>query len=68
MEKRYRVEGMSCGGCVSSVEKAVKAVAGDASVSVDLESGLVTIEGVCGEDDLRSAVEEAGFTFAGRVD
>ena len=68
MQKRYRVEGMSCGGCVSSVEKAVKAVVGDAAVSVDLASGIVTIDGTCAESELRAAVEDAGFTFSGLAD
>ena len=68
MQKRYRVEGMSCGGCVSSVEKAVKAVAGGAGVAVDLASGILTVDGACAEDQVRAAVEGAGFTFGGTVD
>lgn len=68
MQKRYRVEGMSCGGCVSSVEKAVKAAVGDAGVAVDLASGVLTIDGACAEEQIRAAVEGAGFGFAGSID
>ena len=62
----HKVEGMSCGGCVASVEKAIKAAAPGASVDVKLEGGLVTVDGV---DDavVRKAVEDAGFTYAGLV-
>ncbi|MCW8889386.1 MAG: heavy-metal-associated domain-containing protein [Sedimenticola sp.] len=65
MSKTYIVEGMSCGGCASSVEQAIKAVAQQASVDVKLEGGLVTVSGV--EDDamVQQAVEDAGFTYAG---
>ena len=46
MANIYKVEGMSCGGCSSSVEQAIKRVAPDASVEVELEGGLVRVEGV----------------------
>jgi copper chaperone len=66
MKKTYRVEGMSCGGCVSAVERAIKASAPQAVVLVELEGGLVSVDGVDDDDELiRNAVEEAGFTFAG---
>ena len=65
MKKSYRVEGMRCGGCSSSVERAIVALAPGAKVEVDLAAAQVTVEGV--EDDalVRQAVEDAGFTFAG---
>ncbi len=67
MAKTYKVEGMSCGGCTSSVERAIRAAAPDADVSVELEGGLVTVEGVDDESLIRQAVEDAGFTYAGVV-
>ncbi len=65
MSRTYKVEGMSCGGCVSSVEQAIKAAAPEASVTITLETGLVEVDGV--EDDalIEQAVDDAGFTFAG---
>ncbi|MEE9357805.1 heavy-metal-associated domain-containing protein [Candidatus Vondammii sp. HM_W22] len=65
MSKIYKVEGMSCGGCVSSVEQAIKSAAPSATVSVVLESGLVTVDGVDDDGMIAQAVDDAGFTFAG---
>jgi len=67
MSKTYKVEGMSCGGCSSSVEQAIKAVAGQAEISIELEDGLVTVEGVDDDQLIATAVEDAGFTFVGSV-
>ncbi len=57
------VEGMTCGHCVSSVQKEVGKVEGVTDVSVDLESGQVTIVADSTPDPavLQEAVEEAGF-------
>ncbi|MCW8943244.1 MAG: heavy-metal-associated domain-containing protein [Sedimenticola sp.] len=65
MSKTYIVEGMSCGGCASSVEQAIKAVAQQASVEVKLEGGLVTVTGIDDDTVVKQAVEDAGFTYAG---
>jgi len=67
MAKTYKVEGMNCGGCTSSVEKAIRSAAPGADVAVQLEGGLVTVEGVDDEGLIRQAVEDAGFTYAGAV-
>ncbi len=67
MNKTYKVEGMNCGGCVSSVERAIRSAAPAASVQVDLENGLVTVEGAEEDTVVRQAVEAAGFTFVGPV-
>lgn len=66
MSKTYRVDGMTCGGCAKSVESAVKAAAPGASVSVDLAAKAVTVDGAS-EEQVRQAVDEAGFTFGGAV-
>jgi len=57
------VDGMTCGHCVSSVRSEVGKVEGVTDVSVDLESGQVTIVAVATPDPtaLQEAVEEAGF-------
>ncbi|MES9957351.1 MAG: heavy-metal-associated domain-containing protein [Sedimenticola sp.] len=67
MQKTYKVEGMSCGGCSSSVEQAIKAAAPGAEVSVELEGGLVTVSNVDDDALVAQAVEDAGFTFAGQA-
>ena len=65
MEKRYKVEGMSCGGCANSVEQAIKAVATDAVVEIELEGGLVKVKGLNDDALVEQAIEGAGFTYAG---
>ncbi len=56
------ITGMTCAGCVSHVEKALKSVAGVESASVNLatESARVSAIGV-GAADLIGAVEHAGY-------
>lgn len=66
MSSTYRVTGMSCGGCVRSVETAIKALAPEASVSVDLEAKAVTVDGASA-DQVKQAVDDAGFGFEGAV-
>jgi len=39
----FKVEKMSCGGCVKHVTKAVQSVATDANVAVDLATGRVDV-------------------------
>ena len=61
----YRVEGMTCGHCASSVQEEVGALAGVTEVAVDLESGRVTVTSaeLLDLDAVRAAVEEAGYTL-----
>ncbi len=62
----YRVNGMTCGGCVRAVTGAIRASAPGASVAVDLPAGKITVSGL-DEAGVRRAVEEAGFDFAGKA-
>ncbi len=64
MAKTYKVGGMTCGGCVRSVENAIRAAAPDAKVNVDLAGGKVTVEGA-DEQAVAAAVDDAGFDFQG---
>ncbi len=65
MKETYRVGGMSCGGCVDAVTRAIERLDPKARVSVDLASAKVSIDGAMTRDAVRSAVEEAGFSFEG---
>jgi copper chaperone len=62
----YTVTGMTCGHCVSSVTEEVTAVPGVSDVSVELETGLLTVTGEAASDEaaIRGAVEEAGYQLA----
>ncbi len=68
MAKVYKVLGMTCGGCASSVTKAIQAASPEAAVDVDLEADQVSIEGagsIIDDDTIKQAVEGAGFEYAG---
>ncbi len=62
-EATYSVSGMTCDHCVRAVEAEVGKVPGVASVSVNLESGRVTVFSEAPVDPaaVRAAVEEAGY-------
>jgi copper chaperone len=67
MEKTYKVDGMTCGGCAQSVEKAITTVAPAVTVKVDLENKRVTVLGIDNDALVAQAVEEAGFDYEGPV-
>jgi copper chaperone len=61
----YTVSAMHCGHCERAVKEEVSAVAGVASVDVDLETKLVVVRGEQLDDTaVRSAIEEAGYQAA----
>jgi copper chaperone CopZ len=64
----YTVVGMTCGHCVSSVTEEVSQVPGVTDVDVDLATGGLTVTSDTPVDDaaLQAAVEEAGYSVAGR--
>ncbi len=58
------VDGMDCGSCAASVERALRAVAGVHDVRVDLMGGRVTVSyapGSAAWSDLAGAVKRAGY-------
>lgn len=67
MEKIYKVEGMTCGGCAQSVEKAINAVAPTATIKVNLENNQVIVTGIEDDNLIAQAVEDAGFDYEGPV-
>ncbi len=55
------VKGMTCGGCVRHVEKALKATPGVTAVTVDLARATATVEGTAPFEALAAQVAEAGY-------
>jgi copper chaperone len=58
-----KVEGMSCGHCVNSVEKAMKSLGADAKV--DLAAGSVSVEydeKNISLDNIKEAIEDQGYS------
>jgi len=65
MEKiELKVEGMTCGGCSSSVEKALNGKDGVAQVSASHEEDKVSVDfdpSVIAQASIEEAIEDAGF-------
>jgi copper ion binding protein len=59
----YTVAGMTCGHCVTAVSTEVSKVAGVTGVTVDLNSGVVTVTSDRPVDRraIVAAVDEAGY-------
>jgi copper chaperone len=61
-ERTYAVQRMSCAHCRSAVAREVARVPGVSGVSVELESGRLTVTGKGFTDDaITRAVEAAGY-------
>ena len=63
MKKIISIEGMSCGHCANSVEKALLAVSGVQQVAVDIASKTAVVEANASvsDDVLTKTVADAGF-------
>jgi len=62
----YTVTGMTCSHCVQAVTSELSSLPGVAGVRIDLTSGAVTVtsEAALAENDVRAAVDEAGYELA----
>jgi copper chaperone CopZ len=61
------VQGMTCGGCVASVARVLKALPGVADVDVTLNPGRATVTYDASRTDVKAmahAIEEAGYDVA----
>ncbi|EIE99828.1 heavy-metal-associated domain-containing protein [Saccharomonospora glauca] len=64
-QQTYTVTGMTCQHCVLSVTEEVNEINGVTDVAVDLPTGKVTVtsERDLGVDEVRAAVEKAGYSL-----
>lgn len=62
MGKVYKIKGMSCSHCKANVEKALAAVEGVTSVTVDLQSGTADVQGEAAAEKIIEAVTAAGYS------
>ena len=60
------VEGMTCGGCASRLERVLRGVEGVESVQVDLAGKSATLQGKVSREAAIAAIEGAGFDVPGR--
>lgn len=61
----YTVEGMHCNHCKAAVEKAVGNLKGVTSCEATPAANTLVVTGTANENDIRKAVEKAGFEFKG---
>lgn len=61
-KERYNVFGMSCAACSSAVERAVQKIDGVTSVSVNLLTNSMNVEGDVTSDAVENAVKKAGYS------
>jgi copper chaperone len=66
MRQTYAVAGMTCGGCASAVERAIKRNDLALAVEVDLSRGRGTVTGAAASA-IQAAVIGADFAFEGVV-
>jgi len=64
MTTSYKIEGMTCGGCVKSVTNAIERAAPGLKFEVSLEQAAVKVEGEHRLETIQQAVEDAGFDFS----
>ena len=63
----FTVQGMSCGHCKVAVESELNRLSGVERSNADFEKGTVAVrydESQVTTEDLKSAIEEAGYTVA----
>jgi len=62
----YTVTGMTCSHCVQAVTGELSTLPGVEAVQIDLPSGAVTVTSAAplAENDVRAAVDEAGYELA----
>lgn len=59
----FQVNDMTCGHCVSTITKALRAADKDAKVQIDLAMHRVQIEPASADaEELADAIKEAGYT------
>ncbi len=58
------VTGMTCEHCIEAVTRAVRAIPGAGAVSVDLDRGIVAVQGSPDAGAVRAAIAEEGYAVA----
>lgn len=63
---KLKIDGMSCGHCVSAVDKALKAVDGVQVEQVAIGSATVSYDpATTSSEQITQAIEDEGYTVAG---
>ena len=68
IEKTYVISGMSCGGCVNSLTRVLKAVPGIEPLKIEVGKAALRLDSDrVTSDTVKAAVERAGFEVVQEV-
>ena len=57
----FQVSGMTCGGCVNAVKRAIQSQDSQAQVKVDLATQHIELNTTLSMEQARELIEDAGF-------
>jgi copper chaperone len=60
-EKTFIIEGMSCGGCVSSLTRVLESVPGIEPLKIEVGRATLRLDDTVTTDAVKAAVDRAGF-------
>ncbi len=58
---KFTVSGMTCGGCIKAVTKAIQSADPQAQVKVDLDSQTIELETQLNSNEAQQLITDAGF-------
>jgi copper chaperone len=68
MSQQITVENIKCGGCANSIQKGLLKIEGVEAVDINIEQGIVDIEGTIPRDKLVNALQSMGYPEIGSVE
>jgi len=66
-EKTFSISGMSCGGCVNSLTRVLKAVPGIEPIKIEVGKARLRLDDRATSETVKEAVSRAGFEVTGEV-
>jgi copper chaperone CopZ len=60
----FKVEGMACEGCASTVQETASALDGIKEAKVDFENKRLSVSGIIDIPSLKKAIENAGYQLS----
>ena len=61
---KFTVSGMTCGGCINAVTRAIQSADQNAQVKVDLPTQSIELQTVLSTSEAQNLIEDAGFPIA----
>ena len=64
-----KIENIKCGGCAGTITKKINAIDGVKKIEVDIEAGIVTVDGIDGlQETLTAALLKMGYPESGTAE